>query len=773
MKKSKFLTVLAIPFLVAGCSQEQTSSSSPTSGVEPHENTRVEVDVKMASNFADTIGEGEFTAKCVYDDDWFFKDSSKINYELALASAMTGGASYANDLDKTGKKITDFLEATGFSNIERNYYYENALTLTDSMGAIIGEKTIYDKNGQDYTLLAVFPRNAGYFNEWYGNFNIATNGVHTGFMLARDEVVRFMKHYISHNEIKGKLKVWTAGYSRGAATINLFGGFLADGSSYFGDDVSLSVDDIYAYTIATPSTIPMVIDKNIVLSVSDPRGGDYHDTDVKGYEYTAGGRISPISHRYDFVHNFVAVGDYVTKLPLSDWGFTRYGLTEDIVFGEEKMLSYLKEISPSTAAMFDGGRSYVTEEPTKTFNFDTFEVEDGETKMSPNEVFDSHIKSLLNLVPNVEELITKGYIDVVASLVAAAGCDTNAFMDGIKNTDKATLVKALAFTYISEIAEEQELSDAEATSNLVMDLFGLLGKDVGDHESYTDQQFLKDVFDLLINDYQKDEASKERLEKLVSLIPGAYGQLFLKLAKYADENHITVTYVDDLLFLVASFFNANKEDEDIQQLLSNLVDIIPTAYYSIIWSVAKINRDDYEDDKSATKAAVGNILTFCVEGYDDLSAAGFRYSLLSIAGFGLSGCPKLIDLVFNGATDSNGQKVVREPHKLSETMEEFLKVALKDSETGEVPSLKEAANENLIAVLTNCESDKNRTYVNGVKEKIEQFKDVLMAFLFDHSKGYSLKADIDRVLTFYNSITFLAPSHFSEMYYCYLKSKQA
>lgn len=48
----------------------------------------------------------------------------------------------------------------------------------------------------------------------------------------------FVKNYISEKNIKGNLKIWTAGHSRGAATANMLGGFFAGaGDDYLGNGV--------------------------------------------------------------------------------------------------------------------------------------------------------------------------------------------------------------------------------------------------------------------------------------------------------------------------------------------------------------------------------------------------------------------------------------------------------------------------------------------------------------------------------------------------------
>ncbi len=283
MKKSHVISLTFVPFLLVGCQKN----------VDPNL-LKKDVEVKMVSHFSDNFGEDEYTDTWHYSDYWFLEDPKTINYDLAVISAMTGAASYSNTKDLNGSKISKFLTDAGYTNIQMNQYYTQALTLSNSIGAIIGKKSIKDWSGKEYTLLAVFPRNAGYCNEWVGNFNIGKTGIHTGFLEARDEMLRFMKQYITSNEINGDLKVWTAGYSRGAAAVNLLGGYLCENSGYFGDAVRIDRNNVFTYTIGTPRAMVDNLTKAEVLSVGGPREG-YQDTNIPAYRYVGEGTINPTS----------------------------------------------------------------------------------------------------------------------------------------------------------------------------------------------------------------------------------------------------------------------------------------------------------------------------------------------------------------------------------------------------------------------------------------------------------------------------------------------
>ncbi len=49
------------------------------------------------------------------------------------------------------------------------------------------------------------------------NFTLGESGDHLGFTMAKDKVLDFAGQYIKDTGLKGDIKVWIAGGSRGAA----------------------------------------------------------------------------------------------------------------------------------------------------------------------------------------------------------------------------------------------------------------------------------------------------------------------------------------------------------------------------------------------------------------------------------------------------------------------------------------------------------------------------------------------------------------------------
>ena len=373
MNKKLLLVLSSVSMVLASCggsssvssdtgkasSQTSASKAVPSSESSSSESSRQieglvdkDIPMRMEYHYGEDFENSEIDDVCHYSDYWFLENSSKTNYNLAVTSAFTGGMSYATSADVNGAKISNFLKAAGYTDVKLNQYYADDIALEDSLGVVMARKAIKDYEGKPYTLIAAFPRNAGYRDEWAGDFNLGASGMHEGFRLARDEMLRFLKQYITTSNITGEVKLWTAGYSRGAAAANLFAGFLADNSAYLGSDISLSSNNIFAYTIGTPATLPAGLNKADVLSVSGPRGEGYHDTDIPAAAYSGTGTIDPAADQYAGIHNFTAVGDYITKLPPKEWGFTRYGVVEKPVYGDEAMRKHLEKYSAEDALKF-------------------------------------------------------------------------------------------------------------------------------------------------------------------------------------------------------------------------------------------------------------------------------------------------------------------------------------------------------------------------------------------------------------------------------------
>ena len=185
------------------------------------------------------------------------------------------------------------LEALGFQEVAFYSIEPGAHTI----GHFIGWKDILDDNGNAVRAYAILCRGTIiHLNEWLSNFTLASpNGYHHGFYQAASEVLRHFEAYVGNHCTQpwepDKYKVWVMGHSRGAAVANILGGDLLIDAGYARSNVS-------TYTFACPN----------VYKGSAPT--------VKN------------------VFNFNLAGDLVPRVPVVEWGYSRYGSTDTFNNGD-------------------------------------------------------------------------------------------------------------------------------------------------------------------------------------------------------------------------------------------------------------------------------------------------------------------------------------------------------------------------------------------------------------------------------------------------------
>ena len=199
----------------------------------------------------------DYSAKCYYTNDYFAESSYTYNPSLATMSVSFAMSAFGsgNESDYENKSINakNLLMEIGISDekrIKTNDWFTKKPT-TDSIGVIAGNMPI-TVNKKDYTLIALAVRGGGYEQEWASNFTIGTSGQHNGFNTAKNNVIEFLKNYISSQNINGPIKLWITGYSRAAAIANLVGGEIDKGTT-LGSKISYDLSDIYTYTFETPA----------------------------------------------------------------------------------------------------------------------------------------------------------------------------------------------------------------------------------------------------------------------------------------------------------------------------------------------------------------------------------------------------------------------------------------------------------------------------------------------------------------------------------------
>lgn len=227
--------------------------------------------------------EREFHRNFKYSDHYFDGTAYTYRDDLARVSLALSGVAGTKEF------FNEFAPQIGLKNVAFSKWMSQD-TEQDSIGVSVGTKKLRDTKGA-YTLVVAPIRGSSYHQEWAGNVNVGYNGEHLGFAIARNKALRFLKVYIKKQGITGRIKLWTVGYSRGAAVANFIGGALDDG--YDLGDVTLAPEDTFIYTFET------------VL------GADERNVQDK---------------KYDNIHNIINPSDIVTAVPFREWGFARYGV---------------------------------------------------------------------------------------------------------------------------------------------------------------------------------------------------------------------------------------------------------------------------------------------------------------------------------------------------------------------------------------------------------------------------------------------------------------
>jgi len=274
-----------------------------------------------------------------YDEDYFAGNASVYNPSLATMSYCLTEASNAVGADNWTyqyRNLFSLFSKLGFVNSEVNEDYKNYPGL-DTMGVGMAYKTT-TINGKECTIIAIVPRSCNYEGEWASNFTVGLTGDASGFSSGANKVLEFAQYYVNKYgaNFKGEIKLWIAGYSRGAAVANLTAGRITKAGKI--GNYSVTKDNIYAYTFETPSGL-----STDTMSVAEAKS-------------------------YTNIHNIISSDDLVTKVAPQELGFIRYGTDESVIPEKrtaannalyEKALSYLPEFL--SAYTNDGKKIFGTE----------------------------------------------------------------------------------------------------------------------------------------------------------------------------------------------------------------------------------------------------------------------------------------------------------------------------------------------------------------------------------------------------------------------------
>lgn len=257
-----------------------------------------------------------------YTDDYFSLDATKApdpsmataTYAICLAAMGSYVSVHNEDWAKSDKNLKAIYKKLGF----KHYYSNEGFKVepsTDSIGVGFASKKY-----KDSTVIAVGIRGAGYMGEWGGNVNVGKTGEHSGITIAANTVIDELKQYIADNNIKGNIKIWMTGYSRGAGVTNLAAARIDEGALK-GTKVKLQKKDMFAYCF-------------------EPLAAGLESNDLT-------------NPRYDNIWCFINPNDIVPKLVMKEFGFGQYGKkyyypnireTENYNARKNKMVKYYNRI---------------------------------------------------------------------------------------------------------------------------------------------------------------------------------------------------------------------------------------------------------------------------------------------------------------------------------------------------------------------------------------------------------------------------------------------
>ena len=291
---------------------------------------------------------GRTSTSLALDDAWFSQDASQYNHDLATSCAVLSAVCNSesrfyssNGTEAPYAELT--LGALGFGHI-RTESYALRSTILDQLAALINGShdvaayTFASKslpaasfpdasspasaNSPDTaspnasassanqalapnshfannTLVFVGIRGS-YGAEWISNFDFLdaaqNNGDHRGFKAAEQEVVDALGHYLAEiGADPARTRILITGHSRGGAIGGLLAADLIERAK--SPSTFVHANSVYAYTFAAP------------CSTKAPQRK---------------------SNAYASIFNIVNPSDLVPQLPLSIWGYGRYGTTVEL-----------------------------------------------------------------------------------------------------------------------------------------------------------------------------------------------------------------------------------------------------------------------------------------------------------------------------------------------------------------------------------------------------------------------------------------------------------
>ena len=263
-----------------------------------------------------------------YSDDYFRHESTRYNPHLATLSIYSakysmnpGGPDSPDDehwYQHQSDRLANFWTKIGFNDADFNLDYYRR-TSFDTIGIGCASRVVTEGSNK-FTVIACTVRSGGYFLEWSNNVYLGDGSksdmMHEGWYNAANKVIDFVGEYIRYLQNNSKLqttqiKLWLSGFSRGGAVMNIAGGLL---DNKLGMDDSKTRYEIY-------EGVNLKREDILVYTFEAPQGANFNSTTV----------AKPTDELYYNIFNIVNPNDFVTKVAMGRYGFTRFGIDKFII----------------------------------------------------------------------------------------------------------------------------------------------------------------------------------------------------------------------------------------------------------------------------------------------------------------------------------------------------------------------------------------------------------------------------------------------------------
>lgn len=307
-----------------------TTLSNPTATDSDYDGIDDASDPKPNDNtFSGTLTTSQASSTVNYSMDYrrFFANNQTYSQPLSTVSSLWSSVIYDGvtlNVGGSAKAVSALMQYHGLKDV-KNYKLANSYSDYHLSELAIGHRTV-SYNGTEKEIISVSVRGTnGTLAEWASNFDIGdpnespkttdwsvkTN--HKGFDVAATRLLNYINTYIrSYTSSTSNKVLWVTGHSRGAGIANILGARLQNAGYYN-----------YTYTFAAPNTT------------------------------TASNAAT-----YKSIFNIVNTDDFVPYLPMTQWGFTRYGRSASVSIAKnyekewEALVSKF-DYNPDTFGMMD------------------------------------------------------------------------------------------------------------------------------------------------------------------------------------------------------------------------------------------------------------------------------------------------------------------------------------------------------------------------------------------------------------------------------------